>query len=88
MNTLIIALTAACAVVSAYFGVRHFTCKDLGLTPARKYVRNLAENLLHTNITAALEAGTTPNTTSEQAAQQTATRRLVATTSADVKQKG
>jgi hypothetical protein len=88
MKTLIITLSAACAAVAGYFGIRYFTRRDLGFTPARKYVRNLAENLLHTNITAALEAGTTPNTTSEQAAQQTATRRLVATTSADVKQKG
>jgi hypothetical protein len=56
MNTLIIALTAACAVVSAYFGVRHFTCKDLGLTPARKYVRNLVENVLHIEATPSRKA--------------------------------
>jgi len=58
MKTLIITLTAACAVVAAYFGARYFTNRDLGFTPARKYVRDLAENLLHTEIAAAREAGT------------------------------
>ena len=70
MKTLIIVLSAACAVVAGYFGVRHFTRRDLGFTPARKYVRNLAENLLHTEITAAREAGATPNTTTEQSASR------------------
>jgi hypothetical protein len=42
MKTLIITLSAACAAVAAYFGVRYFTRRDLGYTPARKYVRNLA----------------------------------------------
>jgi hypothetical protein len=56
MKTLIVTLSAACAVVVGYFGVRYFTRRDLGFTPARKYVRNLAENLLHTEITAAREA--------------------------------
>jgi hypothetical protein len=68
MKTLIIILSAACAVVAYYFGLRYFTGRDLGFTPARKYVRNLAENLLHTELTAAREAGTTPETTTEQAA--------------------
>ena len=56
MKTLIIVLSAACAVVAGYFGVRYFTRRDLGFTPARKYVRSLAENLLHTKLTAAREA--------------------------------
>ena len=68
MKTLIIALAAACAVVGYYFGLRYFTGRDLGFTPARKYVRNLAENLLHTEVTAAREAGATPEATTEQAA--------------------
>ena len=68
MKTLIIVLSAACAVVAGYFGVRHFTRRDLGFTPARKYVRNLAANLLHTEFIAAREAGTTPQATTEQAA--------------------
>jgi hypothetical protein len=68
MKTLIITLSAACAVVAGYFGVRYFTRRDLGFTPARKYVRSLAENLLHTELTAAREAGAAPNTPTEQAA--------------------
>jgi len=68
MKTLIIILSAACAVVAYYFGLRYFTGRDLGFTPARKYVRNLAENLFHTELTAAREAGATPNTTTEQSA--------------------
>ena len=67
MKTLIIVLSAACAVVAGYFGVRHFTRRDLGFTPARKYVQGLAKNLLHTELTAAREAGT-PQATTEQAA--------------------
>jgi len=68
MKTLIITLSAACAVVAGYFGIRYFTHKDLGFTPARKYVRSLAENLLHTEIIAAREAGTAPASTTEQTA--------------------
>ena len=68
MKNLIIILCAACAVVAGYFGVRHFTRRDLGFTPARKYVRNLAKNLLHTEVTAAREAGATSAATAEQAA--------------------
>jgi hypothetical protein len=45
MKTLIITLSAACAVIAGYFSIRYFTRRDLGFTPARKYVRNLAENL-------------------------------------------
>ena len=68
MKTLIITLSAACAVGAGYFGVRYFTRRDLGFTPARKYVRNLAKNLLHTELTAAREAGSTANATTEPAA--------------------
>ena len=56
MKTLIITLSAACAVVAGYFGVRYFTRRDLGFTPARKYVRNLAKHLLHTELTAGRDA--------------------------------
>ncbi|MGO8817770.1 MAG: hypothetical protein ACLQVG_24250 [Terriglobia bacterium] len=65
MKTLIITLSAACAVIAGYFGIRYSTRKDLGFTPARKYVKDLVENLLHTEVTAAREAGTTPNTPTE-----------------------
>jgi hypothetical protein len=47
MKTIIIILSAACAAVAGYFGFRYFTRRELGFTAARKYVRNLAENLLH-----------------------------------------
>jgi len=67
MKTLIITLTAACAVVGGYFGIRYFTHKDFGFTPARKYVRNLAKKLLHTEVTAAQEADAIPQATSEPA---------------------
>ncbi len=68
MKTLIIAISVVCAAVAYYFGLRYFSGQDLGFTPAKNYVRNLAKNLLHTEITAAREAGATPNTTAEQAA--------------------
>ena len=54
-------------------------------TPAKKYVRNLAKNLLHTEVTAAREAGTAPAATTEQAAQQTVPLMLVAATLTDVR---
>ena len=65
MKTLIITLSAACAVVAGYFGARYFTRRDLGFTSARKYVQSLAKNLLHTELTAAREAGATSATTTE-----------------------
>jgi hypothetical protein len=65
MKTLVITLSAVCAVIAGYFGTRYFSRRDLGFTPARKYVKTLAENLLHTEVTAAREAGTTPNTPKE-----------------------
>ena len=68
MKTLIVTLTAACAVIAGYFGIRYFSGRDLGFTPARKYVQSLATSLLHTELTAAREAGSTSATTTEQAA--------------------
>jgi hypothetical protein len=68
MKTLIIILSVVCAVVAYYFGLRYFSGRDLGFTPARKYVQRLAKNLLHTEVTAAREAGTTPAATTERAA--------------------
>jgi hypothetical protein len=67
MKTLIVTLATACVVVAGYFGVRYFARRDLGFTPARNYVKNLAENVRH-KLTAAHEAGSTANTTTEQAA--------------------
>ena len=68
MKNLIIVLSAACAVAAYYFGLRYFSGRDLGFTPAKKYVQSLAKNLLHTELTAAREAGTTSATTTAQAA--------------------
>jgi hypothetical protein len=68
MKTLIIILSVVCTVVAYYFGLRYFTHRDLGFTPARKYAQSLAKNLLHTELTAAREAGTTPTATTERAA--------------------
>ena len=65
MKSFLIALSAACAVVAGYFAVRYLVHRDLGFTPARKYVRNYLETLLHTEVTAAREADTTPATTAE-----------------------
>jgi hypothetical protein len=65
MKTFIITISVVCAVLAYYFGLRYFTSRDLGFTPAKKYVRNLAENLLHTEITAAREAGATPASTTD-----------------------
>jgi hypothetical protein len=66
MKTLI---SAACAVIAGYFGIRYFTRRDLGFTPARKYVRNLADKLHH-KLTVARKAGSTPETATEQAASR------------------
>jgi hypothetical protein len=66
MKILIITLSAACAAVAGYFGIRYFTRRDLGFTTARKYVRNLAENLFNSDVSAAREAGTASQTTTEQ----------------------
>ncbi len=65
MKNLIIVLSAACAVVGYYFALRYFSGRDLGFTPARKYVQSLAKNLLHTELTATREAGTAPVATTE-----------------------
>ncbi len=68
MRTLVITLSVVCAVIAYYLGLRYFTGRDLGFTRAKKYVRNLAKNLLHTELTAASEAGATPASTTEQTA--------------------
>jgi hypothetical protein len=65
MKTLITVYFVACAVVVGYFSARRITGRDLGFTPARKYVRSLALNLLHTEIVAAREAGAASATTTE-----------------------
>ena len=63
MKTIIITLSAACAVVATYFGIRHSTHQDIGFAFARKYVRNLVE-ICVTN-SPLHEAAATPSTPSE-----------------------
>jgi hypothetical protein len=65
MKTTIAVLSVLCAAIAYYFGLRYFSGCDLGFTPVKKYVRNLLRTLLHTEVTAAREAGTTPETTAE-----------------------
>jgi len=65
MKTIIAVLAVGLAVIAGYFGVRYFTHRDLGFTPARKYIRNLAKTLLHAKVTAASEAGAAPVATAE-----------------------
>jgi hypothetical protein len=67
MKTTITVLAAGLAIVTGYFGARYFTRKDLGFTPAKRHVRSLAQNLLHTEVAAAREAGIAPEATTEQA---------------------
>jgi len=55
-------VAAVFALVVAYFDLRYLTGKDLGFTPVKRYVTKLAKILLHTEATAAQEAGTAPTT--------------------------
>jgi hypothetical protein len=65
MKTTLAVLSVLCAAIAYYFGLRYFTGRDLGFTPAKQYVRNFLRTLLHTEVTAAHEAGATPATTAE-----------------------
>jgi hypothetical protein len=51
---------AVVAAVAGYFGIRRLTRKDLGFTPLKQYATKLAKTLLHTEATAAQEAGAVP----------------------------
>jgi hypothetical protein len=57
MKYTIAALLAVIAAVAGYFGIRHLTRNDLGFTPVKRYAAKLANTLLHTEATAAQEAG-------------------------------
>jgi hypothetical protein len=54
-----VVLTAATAI-AGYFGIRRLMHKDLGFTPVKRYATKLANTLLHTEATAAQEAGVSP----------------------------
>jgi hypothetical protein len=57
--TIAVLLTVA-AAAAGYFGLRRLTNKDLGFTPVKRYATKLAKTLIHTEATAAQEAGTAP----------------------------
>ena len=60
MKYTIAVVLAVAAAVAGYFGIRRLTRKDLGFTPVKRYASKLAKTLLHTEATAAQEAGGTP----------------------------
>ena len=57
MKYTIVTVLAVAAAVAGYFGVRRLTHKDLAFTPLKRYASKLATTLLHTEATAAQEAG-------------------------------
>jgi CHASE3 domain sensor protein len=54
--TIAVVLTVV-AAVAGYFGIRRLTHKGLALTTLKQYATKLAKTLLHTEATAAQEAG-------------------------------
>ena len=57
MKYTIAALLALTAAIAGYFGIRRLARKDLGFTHVKRYATKLAKTLLHTEATAAQEAG-------------------------------
>ena len=60
MKYTIAAVLAVVAAVAGYFGIRRLTHKDLGFTQLKRCASKLANTLLHTEATAAQEAGVYP----------------------------
>ena len=60
MKYTIAVLLAIVAAVAGYFGLRRLMHKDLRFAPLKHYASKLANTLLHTEATAAQEAGATP----------------------------
>ena len=60
MKYTIAALLAVVVAIAGYFGIRHLTRKDLSFTPVKRYASKLAKTLIHTEATAAQEAGVSP----------------------------
>jgi hypothetical protein len=48
------------ATLAGYFGIRRLAHKDLGFTRVKRYASKLANTLIHTEATAAQEAGVSP----------------------------
>ena len=57
MKYTIAVLLIIVAAAAGHFGLRRLTHKDLGFTPVERYASKLAKTLLHTEATAAREAG-------------------------------
>ena len=57
MKYIIVVFLSVVAAVAGYFGVRRLTHKDLAFTPLKRYASKLAKTLIHTEATAAQEAG-------------------------------
>jgi len=60
MKYTIAVLLAVVAAVAGYFGIRRLRHKDLGFAPVKRYASKMAKTLLHTEATAAQEAGISP----------------------------
>ena len=57
MKYTIAVVLAVVAAIAGYFGIRRLMHKDLGFTPVKRYASKLAQTLIHTEATAAQEAG-------------------------------
>jgi len=57
MKYTIAVLLTVTAAVAGYFGIRRLTRMDLGFSPVKRYASKLATTLVHTETTAAQEAG-------------------------------
>jgi hypothetical protein len=60
MKYTIAAVFAVVAALAGYFAIRRLAHRDLGFTPVRRYASKLASTLIHTETTAAQEAGVSP----------------------------
>jgi len=57
MKYTIAVVFAVAAALAGYLGARRLMHKDLGFTPLKRYASELAKTLIHTEATAAQEAG-------------------------------
>jgi len=60
MKYTIAGLLTVTAAIAGYFGIRRLMHKDLGFTPVKRYASKLSSTLIHTETTAAQEAGVSP----------------------------
>jgi hypothetical protein len=57
MRTILFAVIALFTLVATYVGVRRYTQKDLAFSPVYNWLKGTVSALLHTEQTAAAEAG-------------------------------